>query len=214
MAARQGVSTDFLMENAGKAVADVVDELAPPNARLLFLVGKGNKAGDGLVAARLLASKFDVSILLSSPVDLLGENASKMFLELPYSVKLLQPCSVSGFSNFDFIIDALVGFNLKGAPKDAAARLINLANSSGKSILAIDLPTGLHPDTGAAFEPCIRAAATVTLALPKTGLLSESARPYIGALYLADIGMPSSVFAKLGLPVSGLFSKQKILRIF
>jgi NAD(P)H-hydrate epimerase len=95
------------------------------------------------------------------------------------------------------IIDALLGYNIKGNPRESTAVLIRYANETGKPIVALDLPSGLDPDTGKAFNPCIRATSTLTLALPKTGLMVETARSYVGDIYLADIGIPKEVYEEV-----------------
>jgi len=82
-----------------------------------------------------------------------------------------------------------------------------------KPILALDAPSGLDSTTGQLADPCIRATATLTLALPKVGLLSETAREVVGELFLADIGVPRKLYASLGLRVPALFGVGPILRL-
>lgn len=113
----------------------------------------------------------------------------------------------------DLIIDALAGCSLRGAPRGTTARVIRLANESSAPILSLDVPSGLDAATGAREDPTVRADATVTLALPKSGLRSPA--DHVGELYLADIGVPPSLYAqpRLGLPVGPLFARQAILRL-
>lgn len=113
----------------------------------------------------------------------------------------------------DLIIDGLLGFGLSGSPTGTAARLIAAANTHPAPLLAIDLPSGLDARTGEPYEPCIRATATLTLALPKTGLLAPSARPYTGELAVADIGVPPAAYARLGVEVGHLFSERSIVQV-
>ena len=82
-------------------------------------------------------------------------------------------------------------------------------------MLALDVPSGLDAASGAAYDPTIRAAATLTLALPKTGLLAEGAEAFTGELYLADIGVPPGLYARMApaLQVGSLFAASEILRI-
>ena len=84
----------------------------------------------------------------------------------------------------DLILDAIMGYGLTGNPRGDAAEWIERANGSGRRILALDAPSGLDTTTGMPGQPCVRARATLTLALPKTGLLAGRARPFVGDLYV------------------------------
>jgi len=110
----------------------------------------------------------------------------------------------------DLIIDALIGYSLRGDPAGAAAELITWANGQAAPILALDTPSGLDLTTGAAGTPAVRATATLTLALPKAGLLDA---PGVGELYLADISVPPLVYRRMGIPVPELFRQSGLLRI-
>ena len=90
----------------------------------------------------------------------------------------------------DLVIDAILGYDVQGEPQGKARALIRLANSSIAPILSLDAPSGLDTTTGQLYTPHIRAAATLTLALPKIGLLTEPGRGATGQLYLADISVP------------------------
>ena len=110
----------------------------------------------------------------------------------------------------DLIIDALIGYSLRGDPAGTAAELITWANGQAAPILALDTPSGLDLTSGAAGTPAVRAAATLTLALPKVGLLDA---PDVGELYLADISVPPLVYRRMGIPVPELFRQSSLLRI-
>jgi NAD(P)H-hydrate epimerase len=143
-------------------------------------------------------------------------------------------------SSADLVIDALIGYSLHGAPREPVASFIRAANSrgsrdkplalneangevglpakpgtagSGVHIVALDIPSGLSGDTGGAYEPCVRAQATLTLAWPKIGLLKETAKPYVGDLYLADISVPAAVYEALGVKPGPLFSEGAIVTV-
>jgi NAD(P)H-hydrate epimerase len=113
----------------------------------------------------------------------------------------------------DLIVDALIGYSLRGAPREPLASLISTANAAGPPVLALDIPSGLDGDTGVAAEPTIRAAATLTLALPKAGLVRPAARAWLGALYVADISVPDVVYRRLGLSVGPIFARADIVRV-
>lgn len=113
----------------------------------------------------------------------------------------------------DMIIDAMLGFNIDGNPRGIVADFIKLANESGRPILAVDIPSGLDGNTGKPFEPTIIANYTLTLALPKTGLMEKTAKKYVGKLFLADIGVPQVVYKKLGIDIPLLFEEEEIIKI-
>ncbi len=113
------------------------------------------------------------------------------------------------------VIDGIIGYSLQGAPRQAAAGLIRWANEQSAPILALDIPSGLDATSGNAHDLCIRAAATMTLALPKTGFRNPEARQFTGELYLADISVPPEVYAtsRLGLRVGNIFAKSEIVQL-
>jgi NAD(P)H-hydrate epimerase len=117
------------------------------------------------------------------------------------------------FSSADLVIDALIGYSLRGAPAGPVAALIRAANASVRPMLALDLPSGLDGDSGDASDPTIRARETLTLALPKRGLLAPAARPCVGKLHLADISVPAKVYRRLGLTVGPIFAESDIIPI-
>jgi NAD(P)H-hydrate epimerase len=108
------------------------------------------------------------------------------------------------------IVDALIGYSLRGDPSGRAAELIDWANAQASAILALDNPSGLDVTTGRAGTPCIRATATLTLALPKTGLAGAGET---GELFLADISVPPAVYRRLGLTVSPIFHHDTIIEL-
>lgn len=92
----------------------------------------------------------------------------------------------------DLLIDSLIGYSLRGAPTGPAAALIGAANSHGAPILSLDVPSGVDSDTGTVHKPSMQAAATLTLALPKRGFLTESAKSNMGELTWATSGYRQS----------------------
>jgi NAD(P)H-hydrate epimerase len=120
----------------------------------------------------------------------------------------------STLSGSDLIVDALIGYGLNGNPRTLVSAIIDAANESGTNILSLDLPSGLDATTGKAFEPCIMANDTLTLALPKTGLMVEGAGRYVGNLHLADIGVPRELYLEMGLDVGDPFRDGGIVRVY
>jgi NAD(P)H-hydrate epimerase len=219
-----GVEVLQLMEVAGQAVAAWAREhYLGGDARgktVLVLAGSGGNGGDGMVAARFLHSWGAYpAVWLSHEAALLQGAAGHQFrslLALGLPTQLPSEWGREGprdLPSADLIIDALVGFGLSGPPSGPAARLITAANAHPAPVLAVDLPSGLDARTGAPYDPCIQADTTLTLALPKTGLLAPAARQVIGELAIADIGIPPEVYARVGVDVGPMFAERSIVRV-
>ncbi len=224
MTGELGVATVQLMELAGQAVAIWARVRFfrgdTRGKRVLVLAGSGGNGGDGMAAARLLhAWGARPAVWLSHEAGTLSSAAAHQMRSLIALGIPVNPPSDPNREDMldlpatDLIVDALLGFGLSGPPSGASARLIAAANAHPAPILAVDLPSGLDAGTGAPYDPCIRAAATLTLALPKTGLLAPAALPSIGELAVADIGIPPEVYARIGVDVGPLFGEESIVRI-
>ena len=139
----------------------------------------------------------------------------RLLLATTAEVAIVHGASWNGLRDLkaDLLIDGLLGYSAKGAPRDTVPRIIDAANASRVPILAVDLPSGIEPDTGATPGVAIHAAATVTLALPKPGLTSPEARGYVGELLLADIAIPHAAFARIGVDTRRLFEQGDLVRV-
>jgi len=105
------------------------------------------------------------------------------------------------------------GYSLGGPPQGRGADLNAAADESRVPILALDVPSGLSAETGEAFAPTIRANQTLTLALPKIGLLHPAARPYVGELFVVDISVPATLYQRVGVAVGRLFAASDIVPV-
>jgi len=204
-----------LMENAGRAAAVLARQMLRGQTigkRVACLVGGGNNGGDGMVAARHLANWGAVVKVIS------GTSKDKMKSVPLGQLHILEKMGIPILStdhtlgDYDLLIDSLIGYGLEGNPRDRIATIIKDANASGCPILALDVPSGMNATTGKPYDPCIKATATLTLALPKTGFLAPGASPYVGDLYLADISIPRKVYQNFG-QQNILFQKDPLLRI-
>jgi NAD(P)H-hydrate epimerase len=196
-----------MMENAGRNLADLSIQLFAPSS-VTVLAGPGGNGGGGLVAARHLHNRgAQVKIALSHPEpELAPTTAHQLDILRRMEVGIQDEPSPASL-----VIDALIGYGLAGDPRGQAQELIEWANLQGGPVLALDTPSGLDVTTGHAGSPSIQATATMTLALPKVGLLK--AHRQVGRLYLADISVPALVYERLGLTVPFLFQDGTIVEV-
>jgi NAD(P)H-hydrate epimerase len=204
-----------LMENAGRATANMARQMlqgTTTGKRVACLVGGGNNGGDGMVAARHLANwGAEVEVIVGTTKDRM-KNVPLGQLHILEKMGIPTLLNDYTLGDYDLLIDGLIGYGLEGNPRDRVAMMIKDANVSGRLILALDVPSGMNATSGEAYDPCIKAAATLTLALPKTGFLAPSASRYFGDLYLADISIPRKVYQSFG-QQNILFQKDSLLKI-
>ncbi|MEB3756167.1 MAG: NAD(P)H-hydrate dehydratase [Desulfurococcales archaeon] len=202
-----GLPLIYLMENAGRSVADVVEEKLGGSVlgkHVIVFAGKGGNAGDGFVAARHLASRgAKVTVLLYYPPESVSHNDAKFNLDLisrldSIRVSIVKDYCERGDLQGDVFIDALLGIGFSGKklrnPVKAAVEQFN----EGKALLkvAIDAPTGVNSDTGEAAEPAAMADVTVTMQYMKPGLMK--AAKYTGEVIVAKIGIPREAMLYAG----------------
>jgi NAD(P)H-hydrate epimerase len=170
-----------------------------------------------MVSARHLQNwGADVGVVLGVPrKDLTVGPAMQFHILQQIQVAVYQREDLEGLTDLDLIIDGLLGYGLTGSPRDLAAELIEWANKQETPVLSLDIPAGVDAATGEVYSPAIKAAATMTLALPKEGLRAEQALENVGELYLADIGVPPSVYERpeLQVKVGPLFAEDDVLRV-
>ncbi len=193
-----------LMENAGRAVADQVEEnfseLYP--GPVTILAGKGNNGGDGYVIARHLLNRgWDVSVIvLAKQGDVAGDAGinldilSKCGADLAFASTesdldaLLRQHQPAGL-----VVDALLGTGLSSDVGGIYARAIDWINSAAEAVVAVDAPSGIDATTGRVLGSAVLADLTVTLAAAKVGLVVYPAVEFVGDLVVADIGIPKQL---------------------
>ncbi len=200
--ARDGLTTEILMENAGKAVAEEVSQILDgiEQRQILFLIGPGNNGGDGLVAARHLHDQGAKVIIY-----LCGERPTRDPVLRPIRerritrVKAVQDEDLEGLSEFlassDAVIDALFGTGTTRPFGGLLAMVLSKVQRARKKraglrIIALDLPSGLNADTGEVDPACLHVDNTITLAFAKPGLLKSPGSEKAGKVSVVDIGMP------------------------
>lgn len=206
-AALAAAAPGALMEAAGLALARLALALAPHAERVCVWAGPGNNGGDGLVAARhLLASGRAVQVVLVAeaaggraeqaarrPADALAAQSRAAAAGVPMAA-----WPIGSTAAADLHIDALLGLGASRAPHGAMAQAIQSMNAAaaagraGAPVLAVDLPSGLHPDTGALLgEQAARASATLALLTLKPGLHTAQGRDHAGEVWLDGLSVPA-----------------------
>lgn len=191
-----GISQESLMDRAGKAVADAIKFSGVPS--VYVFCGKGNNGGDGFVAARYLKSAG-----LDPKVFALGSVQNmKMDILIPYNKMIaagVQPVFIQSTTELpsespDIVIDALLGTGTKGELESLLHELVTKINEwkaeFGSKVYAVDIPSGLEGESGKALEAAVMADTTITMGLPKKGLIFGEGRNYTGSLRVADLGFP------------------------
>ncbi|MDQ6734208.1 MAG: NAD(P)H-hydrate epimerase, partial [Nitrospirota bacterium] len=195
-----------LMEHAGTGVVAAMEHAYGPliNKRVTILCGKGNNGGDGFVVGRLLRRKRarPSVLLLARAKDLQGD-AVRMYRRFvaasgsaSVQVNPNTDCVRSQLQSADLVVDALLGTGLSSPVSGTYETAIGLLNeiSAEKQypVVAVDLPSGIHADTGAVLGAAARASLTVTFGLPKMGLYLGEGIDHAGQVRIFDIGIPRS----------------------
>ena len=210
-----------MMENAGRNLAHLARvrflDGNPVGRRVVILAGTGGNGGGALASARRLHNwGARVHVFLTKSADKFTPiPAHQLDILQRMGVPVAQAGGVGGTKNVELVVDGLIGYSLSGAPRGTVGDLIAWANTQQAPILALDAPSGLDTTTGTIYNPAIRATATMSLALPKRGLLALDVAEQVGELYLADISVPSELYAGLvlGLKVDPIFAKSDIVRL-
>ncbi len=181
-----------LMELAGLATARLAVALAPCAQRYQVWCGPGNNGGDGLVAARHLHQLGkQVQVLLVADAARLPTDAAQALVRATAAGMRVQQAN-NPSSETDFIVDALLGLGATRAPSGKLAQAITTINASGQPTLAIDMPSGLHPDTGAVLgDEAVAANHTLSLLTLKVGCFTHQGRDHAGQVWLDNLGQTS-----------------------
>lgn len=195
-----GIPGVVLMENAGLRVVEAVRENCT-GSEIVILAGRGNNGGDGFVAARHLFREKNVTVWTTAPPE---EYRGDALVNYTIVQKLGIPCYdlrsdgaparlERALANADLVVDALLGTGITRDVDSFYAGIIEMTNNSQAPILAVDLPSGICADTGRVLGTAVQADLTVTLGLPKRGLLLFPGAACTGRLEVADIGIPPAL---------------------
>ena len=197
-----GIPSLVLMENAGAETARALVTAYPAASRVAVLCGRGNNGGDGFVVARHLLNRGTTveTLLLARRHDIKGD--ARVNLEILEKMGGA-PVEVTGadglaalpqrISRADVVVDALLGTGAQGPARDFLAEVIEAVNRAARPVVSVDLPSGLSADDPEPPGPAVRAALTVTFALPKRCLLLYPAAGHAGTVRVVDIGLPADL---------------------
>jgi NAD(P)H-hydrate epimerase len=207
-----GLGVLQMMENAGRNLAlHAIENVSDPKAEIVILAGSGGNGGGGISCARHLRNRgYRVRLFLTKdPSELRGSaGAQYKIVEKAGLTATAASEAEEHIQQSALVIDALIGYSLKGAPRGISKVLIEMANEFSDRTLALDIPSGFDSTSGETPGVAIQPHRTLTLALPKTGL-----RNIPGELYVADIGIPPEVYAPLGISVEPFFGGAYWVRI-
>lgn len=213
-----GIPSILLMENAGLQVVDAaLTLLGEAGSRITIICGIGNNGGDGLVATRHLCnSGYQVTcLLIGEPSRLRGDTLTNYIIlerigQKPIAITEEMELQLVAEKILDshLIVDALYGTGFSGELTGISGQVVKLINRASAKVLAIDIPSGLEANNGRAKELAVQADWTVTMALPKLGLLMPAAAPYVGRLTVADISIPLPLIHASQLKVNLITSDQ------
>jgi NAD(P)H-hydrate epimerase len=190
-----------LMESAGQGCTDAIISGFGPTGRAVIVAGSGNNGGDGYVIARLLhQAGWSVSIyVLAEPSRISGDAAVNLerlpqdsVAYCPHEGQLPARFTVE-ISRADVIVDAMLGTGLRCELSGVYREAVGIINNSGRPVLAVDIPSGIHGTTGRVLGEAVRATITVTFACAKLGHVLFPGAEYTGNLVVVDIGIPPRV---------------------
>ncbi len=193
----------ILMENAGKGCNDYIQaNILNKKSKVIIFCGSGNNGGDGFVIARWLKnSGHQIVVILIDEVEKMSEDTrANHDLVINHNIPIFKIHSSADWENlnmnlknFDLIIDSMIGIGFKGKLTDWTKSLISEINAVNKTIIAIDIPSGVDCNTGLA-ESAIHAKITLTMANYKLGHFVGAGREKSGKVVIIDIGIPAKMY--------------------
>lgn len=204
-----GIPETLLMENAGHGAFRVLQErMGVENRRIAIFCGGGNNGGDGLVVARKIHSAGGTPdvILLSSPEKYSGAAAAnwEIIRQLPISARKMESPkdAIDALQSADAVVDAIFGTGLDRDVEGRYRDVIQHINTAEKPVMSLDIPSGVHGDTGQVMGVAVQARWTVTFGLPKTGNLLFPGAHLGGELLVTHISFPPEQYRSDALTLS------------
>lgn len=199
-----GLNGEMLMENAGRAVAGKLCKQLKKEDRVAVMIGTGNNGGDGFVIARvLLDADYHVDVWLIPPRQKIKGDARKhleIFEAAGFEVQAYsenEAVFASRRDRYTFVIDALLGTGVHGAPRSPYKEVIEQINAWPAKVVSVDVPSGVAADGGELAGEPVRADRTITLQAPKLSAVTYPSADYYGEWETVDIGIPRGVFERI-----------------
>jgi NAD(P)H-hydrate epimerase len=193
----------ILMENAGRNVAEEILRMIdnPLKAKVAILCGKGNNGGDGFVVARHLHNHgIFVCVFLITRISAIlkdGDAFTNLHILLNMKIPVVETYDIKGvnniikeLNNYNLLVDALFGTGLAGEVREPFKTLIQDVNNLNKTVVSVDIPSGLDCNNGKILRTAIKATKTVTFSASKKGFYSEDGPHYTGEVLVTDISIP------------------------
>lgn len=183
-----GMPVAALMEKVSGRIADRIQQDYPPSTILGILAGPGHNGGDALVVARELFFR-GYAVRVHCPLDK-GKSLTLAHRQYVTSLGIPLVSDRQAIAECDVVIDGLFGFGLTRPLEGAIAALVEWINQQPSPVISIDLPSGIHTDTGAVLGVAIRARQTLCLGLWKAACLQDAALDYLGTIARIDFDIP------------------------
>lgn len=226
-----GIPSILLMENAAHGILRVIEENYGPikGRKITIVCGKGNNGGDGLAVARLLHNRDAVVqvILLADTGEMKGDAQTNLNIALKMGINIAIPSPLAGegkgegadiwavrtaLNHSYLIIDAIFGTGLSAHVTGDHLEIIELINDSGRTVVSVDIPTGINSDTGEVMGDAVKADATITFTLPKRGHFLYPGSELTGKLHIVDISIPEPAIEEEGISLN-LLTEDDITRL-
>jgi NAD(P)H-hydrate epimerase len=194
-----GVPGYTLMKRAGEAALRYLRTRWPTAHSIVIVCGGGNNGGDGYVLARFAqAAGLTVSVLAAGAPEALRGDAKQAHLDFQASGGRIQPFAAALLGEGEVVVDALLGTGLSTAVREEQAAVIRAMNACGRSLFALDVPSGLDSDRGVALGEAVRATGTVCFIALKTGLFVGDGPELAGNVFFDDL--------EIAVPADGAFT--------
>lgn len=192
------ISGTVLMERAGSAAFNLIQQRWPEAKSIRVFCGTGNNGGDGYVIARLAhEKKYQTSVYQVGDANHIQGDALAALQRLEGAgVTVRQFSDAEDFSETDVVVDALLGTGFEGVVREDYQQVIDIMNQASASILAVDIPSGVNADSGCATGCAVEADCTISFIGMKRGLMTGAAVDLCGELFFDDLRIPQDIYQK------------------
>lgn len=192
-----GIDGYVLMQRAGQTAYRLLRRCYPRARSVAIYCGRGNNGGDGYVVAALARrAGLEVRLLaLGEPSTGSARRALADFQRTGGTVEAFDAGRRA--PDAELLVDALLGTGLDRAPAGEYARAIEQINGAGRPVLSLDIPSGLHADSGQALQPCVKADVTATFIGRKLGCFTADGRAVAGSVHFEDLDVAPEIYARV-----------------